>query len=160
MKNLNKKIKMGTVFNLLLLVVIYVLCYYISSTDFTGACSECAADESMVNFFMGEIFWFLQVILGIFMFLSAKNMEKTRYTGGIVSFAVFSILIMLIQIKMVFSTTPYLETHEDYEIENIDMIMGSYNVGRVLYVLMIAYYVTLIVMAVYKGRQMKNEDAE
>lgn len=159
MKNLNKKIKMGTVFNLLLLVVIYVLCYYISSTDFTGACSECAADASS-NLFMGRIFWFLQVILGIFMFLSAKNMEKTRYTGGIVNFAVFSILMMLIQIKMVFTTTPYLETHEDYEIENIDMIMGFYNVGRVLYVLMIAFYVTLIVMAVYKGRQMKKEDAE
>lgn len=159
MTALNKKIKIGTLINFIILVVIYVLCYFVTSSDIAGGCSECAANHS-TSLFFGGILLFIQGILGIFLFLSANSIEKTRYTGGVISFAVMSIIFTLIQVGIVFSTTLDLHSHEEFTDSHFEIIEGLYNVGRVLYVLLLAYYVSLIVMAIISGRQMKKEDVE
>lgn len=159
MTDLNKKIKMGTLIHFIILVAVYVLCYFVTSSDIAGGCSECAADHSISLFFGGALL-FIQGIIGIFLFISAKSIGKTRYTGGVVSLTVISIIFNLIQMKIVFSTTLNLYSHEDDSGALFELIEVLYNVGRILYVLLLVLYIALIVMAVISGRQMKKEDAE
>lgn len=160
MTDLNKKIKIGTIINFILLVVIYVLCYYITSSDFTGACSECAAGDYSTSLAFGTMFLFIQGILGICLFFSAKKIEKIRSTEGFILSIVMNIFLMLIQIGIVFSTSLSKDYHGYFTEDEFVITNIFYNIGRILYVVLLVYYIALIVMAVRSGKQMKKEDAE
>ena len=162
MTNLNKKIQMGSMCNIIGMAVIFVLCYFITSSDFIGGCDECGAGCS-IKLFIGMVFWFIHCLLGIIMFSSAKKIEKNRYVREFITVVVGSMLFLLIQIGIVFTTTLEYHTHEEsstFGYTKFNIINGLYNIGRIMFVLLLLYYIALIVMAIRSGRQMKKEDAE
>lgn len=117
-----------------------------------------------MSFMFGTMFLIIQGIIGIVMYFSARKIEQTHSIVGIICSSTASMFFSFLQMMVIFSDTPGVNSHEyeftEKDLARIDMMAVQFDVGQIISGVLMIGYAVMIIIAIYSKAQMTREVKE
>lgn len=158
MSDLEKLMKVLTRINIVMVVLMYVLCFLNQPDNIPGVCDECSAGTSM-TFGFAIMLYIPLLIMAVAMWFDGRHIKKKSTCDAIRALCKIGTVLAVI-ILIMFLGNPSINTHGEATesgMLRIDMLNIQYVLVKIICVLLVGLNMLLSKASLLLGKKMENE---
>lgn len=158
MCSVKKKMKILVILNIIILTVMFLVCFINQPSNIPGVCDECSTETFMIYNFATVIFAIL-AILAVIICCIGWNVKSKWKCITILVLSSISILFSLIE-GVIFLSSPNVGWHEDMTkqaIKMVDMLDIQFIVARIICIVLMIWNGAIVGFSIYGIVQCKKD---